>query len=134
MLDYIKKIKNFLPSLVWMLIIFLFSSRPNFTTGNFDLLDFFIKKTAHLTEYSILYLLIIYGFIKNKIKINEKIGFYILLFCTIYAISDEFHQSFVYGRTSSIRDVWIDFTGAFSTMLVLFNFFDFNLKFYNQKS
>ena len=37
---------------------------------------------------------------------------FILLFCLLYAASDEFHQLFVSGRSGEIRDVLIDFGGA----------------------
>ena len=34
------------------------------------------------------------------------------LFCVLVAASDEFHQSFVPGRTPAVRDVGIDLLGA----------------------
>ncbi len=33
-------------------------------------------------------------------------------FCIVYAVSDEFHQTFVSGRNGNITDVLIDFSGA----------------------
>lgn len=33
-------------------------------------------------------------------------------FCLVYAVSDEFHQTFVSGRNGNITDVLIDFSGA----------------------
>jgi len=40
-----------------------------------------------------------------------------LLFCLIYGISDEWHQSFVPGRTASIWDIAADATGALVVVL-----------------
>jgi len=37
-----------------------------------------------------------------------------ILFCLSYALSDEFHQSFVSGRFASALDVLIDSLGAIS--------------------
>jgi len=36
----------------------------------------------------------------------------VLLICVFYSISDEFHQAFVPGRGSQIKDVLIDGAGA----------------------
>ena len=53
---------------------------------------------------------------------KERVDFYSLLFSLIfifaYAISDEFHQSFIPGRESSLKDVVVDFIGA-SFFLIL---------------
>ncbi|MDI1321017.1 MAG: VanZ family protein, partial [bacterium] len=41
-----------------------------------------------------------------------------LLLAAVYAATDEFHQSFVPGRTASLGDVLIDITGAFVALAV----------------
>ncbi|MGY6274581.1 VanZ family protein [Methylomonas sp. MgM2] len=42
------------------------------------------------------------------------------VFCSIYGASDEWHQSFVYGRTASVEDWLADSLGAiFATFLLL---------------
>jgi VanZ family protein len=38
--------------------------------------------------------------------------------CTLYAISDEYHQSFVAGRQARILDVCIDSSGALLSTLI----------------
>ena len=38
--------------------------------------------------------------------------FIIMFICLFYAVTDEYHQLFIAGRGSSIRDVLIDFGGA----------------------
>ncbi|MDW8802198.1 VanZ family protein [Clostridium sp. A1-XYC3] len=70
-----------------------------------------IRKNAHAFEYLILSLLIgnllfIFDFKGRKAII------YILFICLFYSVTDEFHQLFVPGRTSSVVDVLIDFLGA----------------------
>lgn len=114
----------YLPVFLWAGVIFYFSSIPSLKTDFDSLWDFILRKTAHLTEFAILSVLIFRmlwrtargwkGLLKEsaRFKIYFKV---ILLVCLIlnvlYAISDEFHQSFVIGRTSSLRDVGIDSIG-----------------------
>lgn len=50
----------------------------------------------------------------GKREILEVVGFVIL-----YAISDEYHQSFIPGRGASFRDVCIDTLGGISGVLVV---------------
>ena len=64
-------------------------------------------------------------FIFFTIKGNKKTSkFYLILalaFSLLYAISDEFHQSFVPFRDASINDVFTDFIGM-SVSIFLGNF------------
>ena len=70
-----------------------------------------IRKCAHFTAY-----LILGAFAVNALKkseINGQRGFVLaLLFCVIYAMSDEFHQLFVLGRSGEIKDVVINSVGS----------------------
>lgn len=43
-----------LPVIVWLLIIFSFSSRPTGVASQISWQDFIVKKTAHVVEYAIL--------------------------------------------------------------------------------
>lgn len=45
-----------------------------------------------------------------------------LLFCSLYGVSDEWHQSFVPGRESSAADWLADSFGAAMAMLMLLRF------------
>jgi VanZ family protein len=51
---------------------------------------------------------------------KEKIDIFLLiiLFSIVYAISDEFHQLFVVGRTCSLSDVLIDSIGILLAGLI----------------
>ena len=108
-----KKIFSFwFPVLVWAGVIFGFSSMPVTPTKEFYLWDFILKKTAHLSEYFIFYLLL-YRAIKNTTTFPSKKTMIICwLLLVLYAISDEFHQLFTPGRTSTLRDVIIDGIGG----------------------
>ena len=86
-------------------VIFFFSALPQQHASDFFLLDFAVKKIAHLSEYAILYTLF-YRASGQKLKLS-------LILTIIYAVTDEFHQSFVPGRTPKIYDViGFDLAGA----------------------
>lgn len=97
-----KKILRFLPSVIWMGVIFYFSSRSTTGIGTNETDRFLILKTFHLIEYAILAFLLLLAVTKNKLVV--LIGY-------LYAISDEIHQSFIPGRTSRFRDTLIDLIG-----------------------
>ena len=66
-----------------------------------------------MIEYAILFFLLWRALRQNYEFKKNKLNIYLLtfLFCLLYAASDEFHQSFVIGRTATIRDVGFDFLG-----------------------
>jgi len=81
-----------------------------------DIFKFVIRKSAHFTEYAILGVLVINLFHQYK-KITLKNLNYIMLFssiviCFFYAMTDEFHQLFVAGRSGQFIDVCIDTCGS----------------------
>lgn len=41
------------------------------------------------------------------------------LFCIIYALSDEIHQLFVFGRSGELKDVLIDTIGSFLGIILI---------------
>lgn len=104
-------IKYWLPIIIWMGVIFLFSNRPSITTVDFFLGDFLLKKSAHLIEYAILGILMFRALLDIKIE-RKKALIISIIFASIYGMTDEFHQLFIAGRTSTIRDVIIDTIGA----------------------
>jgi hypothetical protein len=107
------KILNFwLPVLLWAAVIFTFSNMKTHQASNIYWQEFIVKKTAHLVEYSIFYILI-YRAILNTTNFNKKkTAAFALIILVLYAISDEVHQSFTPGREPTIRDVLIDSTAG----------------------
>lgn len=77
--------------------------------NNIELLNLIIRKLAHYIEYLILGILVINMFIKNNIPQSYLIS---IIFCIIYATSDEIHQLFVPGRACQIKDILIDSIGS----------------------
>lgn len=103
--------KRFLPALIWMAIIFFFSSRP--TVGfvaDQPLLRFYLLKSFHLIEYAILAIFLFYGYQKFRFSIISAY---------LYAISDEIHQYFIPGRSSRFTDTLIDLGGILIGSLLL---------------
>jgi VanZ family protein len=71
----------------------------------------FVRKAAHLTEYTILAVLLCRA-LRGWIEEFWRRVALILAPAMIFAATDEFHQSFVRSRTPSVRDVLPDGAGA----------------------
>ncbi len=95
-------VRNWLPVLAWAALIFALSSVPDLGTGlgGWDLV---LRKIAHAAEYAILGALLVRA--TGHAAVAFALG-------TLYAVSDEFHQSFVPGRMGSPVDVAIDAVGV----------------------
>lgn len=96
------KILNWLPALVMMGVIFWFSAQPAEELPVFSWADTIVKKSGHVIGYALLAFSYWYalGLEKNKRWLAWS-------FVILYALTDEYHQSFVTGRHSSIWDVLI---------------------------
>lgn len=103
-------VKFWLPVIFWLVMIYILSSRPTSVVSEIDWRDFFFKKTLHLIEFGILFVLFYRAF-KKTTKLSQVVIWAFLL-TAFYAISDEYHQTFVPGRTGNLRDVFIDSGGA----------------------
>ena len=110
-----RKFVKYTPVIIWMVLIFWISSVPDLPSNKVDILDFFFKKTAHFLEYAILFLLWYRA-------LGRKNPFLAIVLSLIYAFSDEIHQLFVPGRTGSLRDVGIDFSGMLLSALLIVKF------------
>ena len=80
-------------------------------------LNYPLRKAAHASEYFIFTILILIALKNSGVKGNEK--FIIALgICFIYACTDEYHQTFVNGRTGRFTDVLIDTCGSFTGIML----------------
>ncbi len=93
-------------------IIFFLSSLPGILLPH-PIIGF--DKVLHIIAYTGL------GFLSYQVMVNykkgQKISFLILMlipfiFCLLYGISDEIHQSFVPGRDPDVYDVIADGIGS----------------------
>lgn len=103
--------KYWLPFIIWVLVIYSFSSSPTVKTSEIHWEDFVVKKTAHVIEYFIFSLLLYRGLINSKVRFEKAINIAIVG-AFIYGLTDEWHQSFTPGREPRLRDVLIDTAGA----------------------
>ncbi|PZD75373.1 hypothetical protein C1752_00026 [Acaryochloris thomasi RCC1774] len=117
--------------LAWMAVMFQFSTQLWNSThtkailervlsapfvpdvvASLDALNFGVRKAAHFTEYAVL-AGVAYGAAALGFQRPRTRSLQIALTCAIlFAISDEWHQRFVPGRTSTPQDVGIDILGA----------------------
>lgn len=139
----VKRITFIVLTLLWMSLIFGFSSRRadlstvdshriGFLIGRVlhsdfeewpqeaqqafvERIDHPIRKLAHASEYAVLavFLLFIFPRFRGRFALAWLIA-------SVYAATDEFHQRFVPGRSAQLRDVLIDSAGAFCAMLLCF--------------
>jgi VanZ family protein len=92
-------------------MIFFLSHQP----GDFAQLPQFvgIDKLAHVIAYGLLAGAFLYGLHPLTHSSNRGVtAIVVALFCLLYGISDEFHQSFIPKRCVSIWDVVADGVGA----------------------
>jgi VanZ family protein len=130
---------RYAPLLAWMAFIF-FASTVQFSASNtsriirpvllwlfpdiseerLTFIHFIIRKLAHLTEYAILALLAARVFItSSQHSLKRRWFLFSLLLVSVYALSDEFHQSFIPARTGTIYDSLIDITGGLIALVLL---------------
>lgn len=96
--------------IVWLIVIYFLSSLPGQGTPA-DFLTGVARKVAHFVEYAIL-MFIIFKVLRLIFKEVFSHALVIGIICSsIYALTDEFHQLYVLGRTGTIRDVMIDTLG-----------------------
>lgn len=78
----------------------------------------FVRKLAHMTEYFALAVAVAFPLYVYGLR-----GILLMLiagaFCVAFACGDEFHQSFVSGRSPSKRDVFIDSIGIFFGIILV---------------
>ena len=72
----------------------------------------FVRKSAHFSIYALLGTLVALLLSQYSLKGKRQLLFAVL-WVLLYACSDEFHQTFVEGRSGEIRDVLIDTAGGF---------------------
>ncbi|MDX2029603.1 MAG: VanZ family protein, partial [Blastocatellia bacterium] len=133
------KLFYWLPPLAWMAAIFYFSTDsfsgentgsllfdifhfvfPSLTYEQFRPIHFVIRKAAHFTEYGLLALLLFRAFRSgNAVRWHWRWAVGAWLLVVIYALTDEYHQTFVASRTGTINDSLVDILGGTTALVVL---------------
>jgi VanZ family protein len=106
-----KFIRFWLPVLGYCILIFVQSSFPSPPQlPRFEFSD----KLLHLVGYGLLALLFCRAFNSSERWRNRRVALFMLAVAaaTVYGVSDEWHQSFVAGRSSDVADAVADFAGS----------------------
>jgi VanZ family protein len=132
-------LKYWLPVILWMGVIFwmstgTFSSEhtsrfivpllnflfPWLSPQNVDLIHELIRKAVHVAEYFILGLLLFRAFRGDSSQgWRTRWAIYTVIGVILYALSDEFHQSFTAARGASLVDVGIDSAGGILSQIIV---------------
>lgn len=79
--------------------------------------QFSVRKAAHFSVYTLLGISLL-----SAMQLSFKKRFlwlYSYVIATFYAVTDEFHQLFVIGRSCRVGDMFIDSMGALSGILIV---------------
>lgn len=151
--NYINKIFTIVLVIIWMIVIFVFSSKntelSNLTskkvldiavkdtlivTNGTNITDkhptearkkefvekynVLLRKITHASVYFVLSLFVVFMLKSYKISINKilAIAFFV---CFLYAMTDEYHQTFVDGRNGTFIDVLIDMIGVIISVSII---------------
>jgi VanZ family protein len=125
------RLLRWVPPLLWMGAIYLLSSDlgseahtspfilpilkllfPGLSPDTYELLHTFIRKLGHLTEYAVLAILWARALAGPAARWRMPHIAGALTIAVLWAMGDEWHQTFVPGRTPSVVDVGIDALGA----------------------
>ena len=85
---------------------------------NFKLEGYFIRKLAHFVEFFTLGVFLMLTFEAFTNKIFSIIGFP-MFFAIFIPVIDEYIQIYSDGRTSSVKDVLLDFFGAMIGIIIV---------------
>ena len=107
-------VKRWLFLLLWMGAIFLVSHQPATELPNWGLWDVLLKKGAHFAAYAVLAVLAL-----RAVGDWQRPYVWAFVITAVYAISDEFHQTFVPGRNGSAWDVLLDAGGGLTALMAM---------------
>ncbi|HEX4947085.1 MAG TPA: VanZ family protein [Blastocatellia bacterium] len=134
-----QKLSYWSPPFLWMAAIFVFST-DLFSSGNtggliakvllwlsptmsdeaLQTAHFLIRKAGHFTVYAVLAWLVWRAFrAGSELRWRRQWALYTFFIVGIYALLDEYHQTFTTSRTGSLWDSMIDLTGGACMLFVL---------------
>jgi VanZ family protein len=103
------RLNAWLPVAIWAAVIFTISAVPSLDSG-LGVWDTVLRKLAHVGEYAVL------GALLYRAVRREPAAVFL---GSLYAVTDEVHQSFVTGRNGSPVDWLIDTAGVVAGVLLL---------------
>ncbi|MDD1614502.1 MAG: VanZ family protein [Methylococcaceae bacterium] len=112
------KVLDFTLLLFYCLFIYWLSDQSSLKNP-FDFGFDYQDKLYHAGAYFIMGLLAWRSF-KHVVSSSIILAILSIAFCSLYGLSDEWHQSFVVGRESDIADWVADTSGSILTILLLY--------------
>ena len=111
------------PVLLWMGLLFFLSNQPTLPGPDDPFWNILLKKGAHFGAYWVLAWLNLRALSQEKgctsRDIPARTRWIAWGIAALYAISDEAHQGLVPGRTPRALDLFIDWVGAATALLVM---------------
>ena len=99
------------------LVLWLF---PNTSAESLLVIHGITRKIAHFTEYALLGILAARAFRGSpRPALRERWFLWSSTLVIVYALLDEYHQSFVPSRTGTIYDSLIDMAGGLTALIVV---------------
>ncbi|MBP1610430.1 MAG: VanZ family protein [Acidobacteria bacterium] len=99
------------PAIAVMAIIFAASATPGPDLPTLGAWDVFARKGGHLCGYALLAASLLHA-LTYGMEISRAHFIAAVCLAVLYAVSDEWHQTFTPGRSPSVYDVGIDTAGA----------------------
>ena len=135
-------VRFWLPVLLWMSVIFTFSTEvgsthhtsrfigpflrwliPGVAEQTVGHVEFVVRKAGHMSEYAVLAILLWRARRQQERPVRKpwhwQDAAFALIVAALFAASDEAHQAFVPSREARVGDVALDATGAALGLLVL---------------
>jgi VanZ family protein len=106
-----RRLLAWLPALSWAGFIFFLSAQPSEVFPKISLIEV-LSVGAHLVSYAVLMALLVMALRRSTGLPAAHARLLAFVFVALYALSDEYHQSFVPGRTPTPLDWLVDLVGA----------------------
>lgn len=108
---------RWLPVAAWMGFIFFLSAQLSLPSPEEDWLEELLSIAGHFTVYVVLALLVSRATAPEG-HLSKWNKILVIGWCAAYALSDEWHQSFVPGRDASVFDLAVDVLGVLGGLRV----------------
>lgn len=119
---HFQKYEKYVSWFLWLLVIFVLSSQSLSFLAPLNIWEWIMRKIFHMFEYAIVTYLTFRILSEEEKRHYYWNLFWAFAFTILYAISDEYHQTFTTGRVGVYTDVLIDSAGALiSTWLIFLN-------------
>ena len=109
---------NWVAVAAWMGLIYYFSDQSSFALLDYVWQPDLLGVSAHFAEYAVLAALLWLA-LRATPALARYAAPLAVTIAVLYAVTDEFHQSFVPGRYPDVRDVLVDTAGALVAVLLL---------------